>query len=498
MSLAPELIQSPQREFGASPASVSRWNSAHLPIIFKFQRSDFTVQTVESAAGSPEAILVQLGEAPLAEIQVGDEVYINSGVYVGIFTVIYVDGLMGELILDTPYLDVDTIGGWVNLAELKNWRLQIRILEYSTGEPIELTDNTIFHPDSTGLVTADLHQYIKKLISFIPDLAYDQVNVGDYGFGGAFNIQWKVLYTGGTGDFIELSDDNKHFFVNGVKQLQALYGNNFAEFVPDQDSGEEAKFLTAFEKPVFWPGYPWSISFIYPDNLQASPVLELIKLETYRDKNGNYISSSTEGILETESELLNHLMLEMTGYDEDVRTIDISLLTDDVLYVDTDFVDEDYVEAIEEISLTETLPVEVDHDCKDNAVYLRWINRMGGLDYWLFHFSQPENLTTGSEDLSEKYIEDVEDADTKEFVVSLEAQPTRILQADNLTLQQRRGLEHLLTSPQVMMLTDNESVPAKWQTIRIKRGTFNLGESRDTRYKLEIEILDATLFLQTQ
>jgi hypothetical protein len=71
-----------------------------------------------------------------------------------------------------------------------------------------------------------------------------------------------------------------------------------------------------------------------------------------------------------------------------------------------------YVVSTPDIVVTETIKVKIDDECKDNPVYLKWRNTLGGWDQWLFHTSQQLNVRT--ESLGEYKINftDLETAET--------------------------------------------------------------------------------------
>lgn len=60
--------------------------------------------------------------------------------------------------------------------------------------------------------------------------------------------------------------------------------------------------------------------------------------------------------------------------------------------------------------VTEKKRVLIDQDCKPNPVYLAWLNKLGGWDYWLFSGTQTigDDIESGGE--FNPYVEDIETA----------------------------------------------------------------------------------------
>ena len=133
--------------------------------------------------------------------------------------------------------------------------------------------------------------------------------------------------------------------------------------------------------------------------------------------------------------------------------------------------------------ITEIKKVRLRNDCFDNPVYLSWFTKLG-IDYWLFGRTQSESLRVSANQIFERDITDIENADTiKDFFTKEAVEVTRL------------GAENL-TSPKVQILVSQN--PIKWQTVLLSPGTFKIKETRNRRHLIEVDIVHPDQIIQTQ
>ena len=103
----------------------------------------------------------------------------------------------------------------------------------------------------------------------------------------------------------------------------------------------KAKWLTYSTLPEYIEGYPFSLSFIWPEGR----VSEFKKIEELIDINGNVLEHNEYALDTSQNEGVNHLTLQ-DGYSSDVAFVDVWLETGVVViahYVEDDYVEDDYV-----------------------------------------------------------------------------------------------------------------------------------------------------------
>ena len=248
-----ELISNPHKLVEGSSGVYSKWNAAWHPVIFKFQRKDWTVLSIfeNTWTGSESGIAVSFGSTDLTELSVGDVCYLNAGPYVGLFTVsdTFVDNPGGGpslrivLFEDVEYTGDYSDGGFMNVDRLRpDYFLEISLMEYSSGSAEEYsTDYARFRSDKYGLIKADIQSWIRSLISADNDFSYDVINERMINLGQPFNIRWREFYNGlyrddaGTdslGAWSTVLSSTKTYLVNAVKRVGDKYGQNMAEYAP--------------------------------------------------------------------------------------------------------------------------------------------------------------------------------------------------------------------------------------------------------------------------
>jgi len=123
-----------------------------------------------------------------------------------------------------------------------------------------------------------------------------------------------------------LPNDTLHY-VNGSKQLQEPNGFNFAEFVPtlDEERPTKARFLSVFNRPTYFNGYPFSLSFIYSDNLSNK---QLSRIEENQDINGVKSSQVATNLSVAGRGFVNRLMIS-GGYASPVKSVNVWINTGD-------------------------------------------------------------------------------------------------------------------------------------------------------------------------
>lgn len=127
--------------------------------------------------------------------------------------------------------------------------------------------------------------------------------------------------------------------------------------------------------------------------------------------------------------------------------------------------------------------LEIESCCTPrNPFYIRWINHLGGLDYWLFGVQQRFDRKLSSLDTFEPYIEDVESATEKEVPISVEAEESVLVGAENLSENEFEQLSKIIYSPLVEWYDEKR---AKWLRIIPDKGNVE----NNTRYSSkEIEL----------
>ncbi len=348
------IIQYPQRNVNDNNQFVSKWSAVHHEMTFKMQRKDYTgTYGVNPSDNTQMYISPRLAPGIIQVVNIGDVVYIESDngdsedfVVVGI-------GAGGVFYVDINN-NFNPNGGncFVNLYTRKNYYIKTKIYVVNEFNQYVLAGESINKPNASGLAEVDVSSFLKAHIDYLNDFDYSLLNDKDLSLGGAYNIVYSENWEGVEGSFSGISETELRFFVNSAKQIQDVYGQNMGEYVPfyfetPSASYPESKFLSDFESPTYFPGFPFSLGFIYSEYLIG---IETNKLEEQFDVNDNSVASASSLKLENvKAQNVNRLTVE-GSYPTTTKSIEVWLETDGVEdcveFVTPGYVQVGYMESI--------------------------------------------------------------------------------------------------------------------------------------------------------
>ncbi|NQY41956.1 MAG: hypothetical protein HRT87_01215 [Legionellales bacterium] len=319
----------PYRVINGNSATVSKWSSVHHPIKFGLKREDFQVTVTTQIIG---------GDANLHKVQVlGSSLTVDQFLAVG--SNVYIETLNGKgsyavtaLVNGSDFFFVEEILGvniagsaFLNVHSRKNYFVKTNIYGVDANDNYILIGTSINKPAINGTLEVDISSFLKSKVGYSNGFKYLSLNEKDNNLGCRYNITISENWAGYEGSFSIMSRTELGYFTNSVKQIGDLYGSNMGEYVPFDNYETEdirAKFLSDFESPTFFVGYPFSLSFISSDKL----ALDFInRNEQEIDVNGNNSAVATGTQLITSQGLgVNRLML-MGGYGATTKKVDVSL-----------------------------------------------------------------------------------------------------------------------------------------------------------------------------
>lgn len=264
----------------------SKWSAVWHPTIWKFQRQDFQLTAISYGGGSPAGIDLTATGDFTAEVSIGDTVFVNAsnGEIYGTYEVLDVQFSGGGTIItiDSADLGSYTVNGYLNFVTTRTYyKIEIAVYGYA-NEVKELLTTYYgeYRPNIEGTVKVDLQRFLQALVNANDEYQYlDRSKAAPY-LGARYDIQvreyWKEAGFGAWNDGTDLSggDMDKHFIVHAVKKIGDYWGQNMAEFVmfpTDQGSPQvehnKGKFLSKFEEPTYFVGYPFDLSFLYDHSI---------------------------------------------------------------------------------------------------------------------------------------------------------------------------------------------------------------------------------------
>lgn len=157
---------------------------------------------------------------------------------------------------------------------------------------------------------------------------------------------------------------------------------------------------------------------------------------------------------------------------------------------------------VEPLIITEVKRIKVDSECKDNPIYLQWLNSSGGPSYWLFSRQNTQGITTAATGTYKAYEPDMEVALGGDEYTGKDVTPSIIIGA-NVAIEDMDGIKGLLMSGKVLMLmnpttwTTDASGPV-WQRVRVQPGSYIIKKANDTRRDIEMVLLLPEINIQVE
>lgn len=316
---------------------LSKWNSLHHPIEFKLQRRDFELQSKTKVSGF---VRLKINGTLPGSLAVGQNVSFMVGT---IKTTAKVTQLIQPNIIVTDSTQAGSYySGYVNLVDAyKNYFVETEIFGVNQSNvyvSLGISRNT---PTTEGVIKMSVQEWLRTQAVYENQFLYNALNKMQRGEGTRFNIRYRECYNGNTYAFSSLNTLNLFYWTNSAKQIQEQYGFNMGDFVPslDVDRTKKAKFQSVFKKPTYFKGYPFSLNFIYSDNLLN---YNINKIEKTYNVNRVEVASTSDLLNMAQRQNSNRLMLK-EGYTSNIKTVDVwlesgSINTNDTMNSDGIFV----------------------------------------------------------------------------------------------------------------------------------------------------------------
>ena len=135
--------------------------------------------------------------------------------------------------------------------------------------------------------------------------------------------------------------------------------------------------------------------------------------------------------------------------------------------------------------VTEIKTIKIDRECKENPIFISWLNTYGGREHWLFSKVQTKGLVTQNNGSFETYISDLSNSRGQINDISKNATPLLIINA-YVDIEDIEGIKTMLYSPCVEMLISES--PIKWNPVRPQVGSFKLYDTSDLKATIQITL----------
>lgn len=443
------------------------WNAVHLPIVYKLQSTLWPTNSVDTARTVSS--------------------YANDNGYVKLT----LSGTLTSTVTELEFVKVTFTGGtsaiyqiltWysnsvvtINLAYIggitftsvqyyyNNYHAKIRIYAglasthtLAAYKPYTLITEQKCVPDSTGLITININEFLKQQIGILKnDLnagtlpnnidAFCQFYISyaeayDYSVGGYTLLDFVGTYTDDS--VPEIYSDVVNFYaVNASLPFKNTYSGLMGDYVGVMASPPlvvgplQLNFLTPTLYPVITSGQFFDISFINQfggDTYQLCMRREVLV-------NGSIVGTFFDNIANNGPGVYRY-------------PVTISAFNEDTIYLRIVDV------ANKSKYLSETKVITVG-GCAFNYIDISWLNYLGGFDYWRFKSNsdygvQIEGTTQVKKNIFTTWPKSYgAGGDTIRQETSRDSSQTLRVRAEKITMDQINDLYRIMTSPLVQIVT---------------------------------------------
>jgi hypothetical protein len=266
-----------------------------------------------------------------------------------------------------------------------------------------------------------------------------------------------------------------------------------------------AAWVTDFAEPAFSNGYQFDIGFIYSEDLLGLDIYcEIIPLDINRNALPGD-SNSADLLNEDGSWLLNDDSSKFIISGETISDTTLpAQLGLNRLLININFPAEAYYFTVAlkynadsvTHTITQTQTVRIDDAVDQNSVYLRWIGLTGSWNYYRFVYNQEISLDVQNATIIKNFVSDWENQQGVEEVIARDAGQKMKVMAEDLSVNDIKGLQSIKYSPKVQMLLNKN--PVKWQTIVINTATYSEYETLNGQAPFSITFNMPSINIQTQ
>lgn len=347
------------------------FNAVGNPVVYKLQRQDYAFNQINDSGGFAQ---IQINGADrTAYFQVGDTVYIGSDDHLQEAEITASSFSGGNTLITTDIAFVATDTGFLNnLSKRTDYLIQVKV--YNLED--ELLSTLQFSPMNDGLVYCDVSSIARPYI--YPEWNNDTANSSpDDEAGITVYISMQEYYDGA---FIgsESSDvANPIHVIHAALQLMKSYipfvrndhGGNMLDYFPSVSTVRP--FLTRVVEPIIWRNWPFTVSFLWPDNIAQ---IRVVRSEY--DREGNLIITKNGNMVNQLGKVGRINVFSTTLNDLDDDTTVVKLKLQEVNPVGPVYTD-----------ITEELILHPMDPCA-NPVHLFFKNYLGGDTWWQFSYNQ--------------------------------------------------------------------------------------------------------------
>lgn len=463
--------------------------AAFNPVVIELRRKDFEDNSFQSTWNGTYVAVD--GGALIDEFVVGETIQVISDNSSNAFTYTILNITGTEVTFNKTWsMFIPFFLASINFPSRINFYVTLRI---KNGDFVPIYRDLRFTPDSNAFIRAEISGALRSLISlnYTDPVSEIDIRTEDTNLYSPFYFATKDNWIGSAESFIEYyAPEDVKFAIAGAFQIgdpkNGYYDKYFANTEGNSIYPElMPQWITQFENPVYFYGFPFTISFLGNESL--IDFADYFVRYTVTQANGNVNEYDSDPFIFTEFICLNRLnvfpIFEATflaGELEKAKKIEMKFGR-----LDSGF----FLDCLAPITLNVKRPIE--QSC--NTFYVRWINTLGGWDYWLFEGKIYEGFKVENGNNYESYFDNISDTKDFENVTFKNVSPAVQVGSNTLTRNEAEGLKVLPTSPKIYWYNEDLS---KWIGVRVEPGTFNIRSTKDDYFNVELTFVKPKYFNQ--
>lgn len=339
------------------------FNAAGQPICYTLRREDYQFNQINDDGGFAQ---IQIDGVDLtAYFEEDDSIYVQG---IGSVAITAVAFSGGDTLITTDIAFSSTSTGYINNnSKRTDYKIEVEVFN---AAGVSLGPRIVHDPGENGEVIVNVSAIVKTFTrAEWEDVAVDGVEEET---SVEFYIKYQEFFDI---TYWDLVDDVANKIVAVFATIPILlgsppnfsrytHGGNFLDYFPEDGS---RKFLTRFDKPTMWRGFPFTLSFLWSVENTNRRVRQ-------EDSEANELSDTIITLSGTENTV--HRM-RLGDIHEDAKKLFVTLQDGD---------------ASGNEPITDELEIEVRDPC-ENQILLFWKNSLGGDAWWMFDESQDYEYT---------------------------------------------------------------------------------------------------------
>jgi hypothetical protein len=269
VTFEPILISTPEYPEPLDPTIISRWVATESEINFRLSRKDYLVTLSANNGGFLQITITPSVTAVIPVINDDIALYDSTtgAMLIGTLTNV---GAYPILITDIPWVAGMAISYMNDNTLHGGYYFEGQLTINGVLDPLTV----IASPDSFGYADLDVSGVIRIKTSLGKTGDYSDLIMKEPTKSGNFTFEyrgrWYVSLVANIDDYTP--EGNTWYYGEVVRSEEQ--GSNLHEYVVN--AMRDAPFLNSFDRPVFFKGLPFDLSFIIPEFAAVTPVYDFI------------------------------------------------------------------------------------------------------------------------------------------------------------------------------------------------------------------------------